>query len=83
MEQNLEVANYLLVQILFYIFANIWCNCGISGNPGVNDVSQCNVSGYGGFGAGGVGLPGGQGGLVPRPGYPVGTGVCFYECTLN
>lgn len=37
-----------------------------------------HVSGYGGFGAGGPGLPGGQGGPGTKPGYPIGTGVCFY-----
>ncbi|XP_037533716.1 elastin-like, partial [Nematolebias whitei] len=31
--------------------------------------------GYGGFGTGGSGLPGGLGGSGSRPGYPVGTGV--------
>lgn len=40
------------------------------------------MSGYGGFGTGGVGLPGGQVGPGSRPGYPVGTGVCFYLFTL-
>lgn len=38
-----------------------------------------NVSGYGGFGNGGAGLPGGKGGPGSRPGYPVGTGGCSYE----
>lgn len=46
-------------------------------------MSHYNVSGYGGFGNGGAGLPGGQGGPGSRPGYPLGTGVCFYECTVN
>lgn len=35
------------------------------------------VSGYGGFGTGGAGLPGGIGGSGSRPGYPVGTGGCI------
>lgn len=38
------------------------------------------VSGYGGFGGGGAGLPGGKGGPGSQPGYPVGTGECFYKC---
>ncbi len=45
-----------------------------------SDVSHYNVSGYGGFGPG---LPGGQVGPGAKPGYPVGTGVCSYECTVN
>lgn len=35
------------------------------------------VSGYGGFGTGGAGLPGGIGGSGSKPGYPVGTGGCI------
>lgn len=42
-----------------------------------------HVSGYGGFGNGGAGLPGGKGGPGSKPGYPVGTGECFYEWTYN
>lgn len=75
MEQNLEVANFPLVQISFHIFANIWYN---HGNPRVNNVSHYNVSGYGGFGTGGAGLPGGKGGPGSNPGYPVGTGACGF-----
>lgn len=33
------------------------------------------LSGYGGFGGGGAGLPGGKVGPGSKPGYPVGTGV--------
>lgn len=45
-------------------------------------MSHYNVSGYGGFGNGGAGLPGGHSGPGSRPGYPVGTGVCFYDVQL-
>lgn len=75
MEQNLEVANYLMVQI--FLFCSVADK--ISGNPGFNDVSHYNLTGYGGFGNGGAGLPGGQAGAGSKPGYPVGTGVCFYK----
>lgn len=44
---------------------------------------MCCVLGYGGLGTGAAGLPGGLGGAGAKPGYPLGTGVCFYELTTN
>lgn len=40
-------------------------------------MSHYNISGYGGFGAGGAGLPGGKAGPGSIPGYPIGTGMCL------
>lgn len=53
-------------------------NIIISEKPWIHYESYHIVSGYGGFGNGGAGLPGGLG-AGSKPGYPVGTGVCFIQ----
>lgn len=78
MEQNLEVANLPLVQTLsFFTFYKDLATVAI------HRLMMCHfmmyASGYGVFGNGGAGLPV-KGVPGSRPGYPVGTGVCFYKC---
>lgn len=63
----------------FFTSLLLFGKTGISGKPDVTDVPHYNVSGYGGFGGGGAGLPGGG----SNPGYPVGTGVFLYKSTVN
>lgn len=48
----------------------------------MKDLSRYDVSGYG-FGNVGPGLTAGVGGPASRPGYPAGTGVCFYQLIID
>lgn len=65
------------------IFRSTCTWCGILRNCVINNVLHHNDLGYGGLGTGGAGLPGGLGGAGAKPGYPLGTGACFYELTTN
>lgn len=81
MEQKLVVvANYLLVQNLGF---HCFCTCSVGVNDRVNNDLSHYVSGYGGFGNYGAGLPGGQGGPGSKPGYPIGTGLFAVFFSIN